>query len=1031
MLFACCLSMHMYAQNITVKGTVSDEKGETLPGVTVKVKGQSKGTVTDAAGKFSITGLTKGASLVISYVGFITSEVVISSSNNNLAIVLKGDSRSLEEVVVVGYGTQKRASLTGSVASVSSKELVVTKNVNLQNMVTGKLPGVRVIQKTAEPGQFTNQFDIRGLGSPLLIVDGVPRGDMPRMDPNDIESISVLKDGSAAVYGVRAANGVVLITTKNGEKGRAKIQYSMNYGIQTPAEMLKPVGAWDRAILFNETTMRSTTNPTRSYDDTYFQQLTNGEMPDTRWYDLVMRKTAPEQQHNVSVSGGSEKIDYYVNFGYSDQGSFFRTNSANYNRYNLRSNMNAQITNNLKAGIRLNMITDETNRQNIDSWQIFSTLWRSRPNDPLFTNNADGFYYHPDNISNVVALIHPELSGFVQNKKNIFQSNLSLDYQVPFIKGLSARGLFSYDKTINDDSNFREQYNEYRYVATNDSYQAYPMNSKTTLRRAYGTGFTRLLQASLRYERSFLSSHNVNALVLYEESYSQSYDFNAQREFEIPIPYLFAGNSANQQGNGSGLGENANRAVVGKFNYDYKSKYLFELAFRYDGSSKFPKGAQWGFFPGVSLGWRVSEEPFIKNKFQFLDNLKIRASYAQLGDDNAAAYQFVEGFDYPQAGGNRTTLPGGYVFGGSFTNALGFRNAPNPNITWFDATTKNIGLDIDMWKGLFGATVDLFQRDRDGLLATPSVVVPGTFGAGISQRNLNGDRSKGFEVELRHRYRLGEFSYNVSGFVSMTRTMLTKIIQPVRSNSYDEWKNNLLNRYTDIWFGKGAAGQYNSYEQIANSVYADGNTLPGDYIYEDWNGDGVIDASDDHPIATTTNPTQSFENQQNYPLMTFGLTIGADYKGFDLSLLFQGAAKSYISYGEQLLNPLLWDGNALDMQLDRWHPLDPTKDPYDQTNTWVPGYYAYGKVRPDIRSEFAIQKGNYLRLKSAELGYTIPLQKNLGKKVGIRNMRIYVNSYNLLTFTKVKGVDPEKPTDLYGYMYPLNKVFNFGGSITF
>ncbi len=1023
----------LFAQDalpISITGTVTDEREQALPGVSIKVKGTTTATMTDVDGRFRISVPDAGPVLVFSFIGYETKEVPLKGQTV-LRVQLEPAQKALDEVVVVGYGTQKRATLTGSVASVSAKELVTTKNTNLQNMLTGKLPGVRVVQKTSEPGQFTNQFDIRGLGSPLLIVDGVPRGDLPRMDPNDIESISVLKDASAAVYGVRAANGVILVTTKNGEKGKAKIEYSMNYGIQTPAEILNPVGAGDRAILFNEITMRSTTNPTRTYDDAYFEQLANGELPDTHWYDLVMRKTAPQQQHNVSISGGSDKMDYYANFGYADQGSFFKTNSANYNRYNLRTNLNAQITNNLKAGIKLNMITDETNRQNIDSYQIFSNLWRSRPNDPLYANNADGYYYHPDNIPNVVALTHPELAGFVQNKKSIFQSNLSLDYKMPFIKGLLARGLFSYDKTINDDANFKNEYDEYRYIASNDTYQTYRMNSKTNLRRAYSTSYTRLLQGSLNYDRSFGNSHNVKGLLLYEESYSQGYDFNAQREFEIPIPYLFAGNSTNQQGNGSGLSENANRAVVGRFNYDYRGKYLFEYAFRYDGSSRFPKGHQWGFFPSVSLGWRLSEEPFIKNNLPFVENLKLRGSYGKLGDDGAAAFQFIEGFDYPQGSYSRTGLPRGYVFGTTFTNALGFRNAPNPDITWFTATMKNVGIDADGWNGLLGFSADLFQRDRDGLLATPSVVVPGTFGAGISQANLNADRSKGFEIELRHRYRIGEFGYNVSGFVSITRTMMTKIAQPRRSNSYDQWRNNQIDRYNDIWFGKGAAGQYTSYDEIANSVYADATTLPGDYIYEDWNGDGVIDGNDDHPIATTTNPNGSFADQRNYPLMNFGMTIGGSYKGFDLNLLFQGAAKSYVSYGEQLLEPLAWDGNALELLFDRWHPADPAKDPYDPSNQWTSGYYAYGKTRPDTRSEFAIQNGAYLRLKSAELGYTIPLQKISAMKFGVQRLRIYVNSYNLLTFTKVRGVDPEKPSEMSGYLYPLNRIFTFGGSITF
>ncbi|MDR0575668.1 MAG: TonB-dependent receptor [Tannerella sp.] len=1021
-----------YAQNLKqVSGVVSDENGDPIIGATISVSGLLFGTATDLTGKFKLEVPANSEELTISYIGYLTQKVSIKNSNE-IVVTLKEDLQQLNEVVVVGYGTTKKATLAGSVVAINNEQLTITKSTNVQNMLTGKLPGVRVIQKTSEPGQFTNQFDIRGFGNPLLVVDGVPRGDLQRMDPNDIESISVLKDASAAIYGVRAANGVVLVTTKSGEKGKNQIEYSMYYGIQTPAEILNPINAHDRAVLFNEITMRSTSNPVRTYDDAYFEQLARGEMPDTDWYGLVMNQTAPQQQHNVSIRGGSDRTDYYINFGYTDQGSFFKTNSANYNRYNLRSNLNVQVTKGLKASLKLNMIMDETNRQNVATSEIFKTLWRSRPNDPLYANDTEPYYYHPDDIQNVVALIYPELGGYVKNKKNIFQSNMNLVYDIPFIQGLQAKAMFSYDKTYNDDSNYKQEYDEYRYIATNDSYQTYRQNSKTNLRRVFSTSYTTLWQTSLNYDRQF-NNHHVGALLLYEESYNQGYDFNAQREFDIPIPYLFAGNTTNQQGNGSGLTENANKAVVGRLNYDFKGKYILEGSFRYDGSSKFSQGHQWGFFPGAFAAWRISEEAFIKDndKLSFIQNLKLRGSYGELGDDTAGQYQFIEGFDYPQSDNSRTTISRGYVFGNSYTTALGFRNAPNPYISWYTATMKNVGIDVDVWNGLFGFSVDIFQRDRDGLLATPTVIVPGTFGAGISEANLNADRTKGFEIELRHRNKINDFSYNVSGFVSMTRTLLTKKVQPERSNSYDYWKNNQLNRYTDIWFGKGANGQYTSYQEIANSIYANATTLPGDPIYVDWNGDGVIDAQDDHPIATTTNPNEDVNGQRNYPLMNFSLNLGGEYKGFDLNLLFQGSAMAYVSYGEQLLEPLAWNGNALELLYDRYHPVDINKDPYDPSNEWVTGYYPYGKTRAESKSEFCIQNGAYLRLKSADIGYTIPVRKTWLKHIGIQRLRLFFNAYNLLTFTKVKGVDPEKPSETGGYIYPLNRTFNFGGSISF
>ncbi len=1023
----------VFAQNTTVKGKVVDDTGEPIIGVNITVVGnKSLGAITNLDGNFTLS-VPANATLDISFIGYKTQTIKLNGKTS-LHIVLKEDAEQLDEVVVIGYGTQKKATLTGAVAAISNEELTLTKNVNTQNMLTGKLPGLRVIQKTSEPGEFTNQFDIRGLGSPLFIVDGVPRNDFPRMDANDIESISTLKDASAAIYGVRAANGVVLVTTKSGKVQKAAIEYTGYYGIQTPAEILDPIGAYDRALLFNETTMRSTTNPTKTYDAQQLQDILDGKVPDTDWYGAILRNTAPQQQHNISIRGGNKTVDYYVNVGYNNQGSFFQTNSSKYERYNVRTNLNFNVIDHLKASVRLNYIQDRTRRQNIDTWQIFSKLWRSKPTDPIFANNTAPYYNHPTSgdIENVVPLIHPELSGHKDNKKDIFQSNFSLNYDFPFVKGLSANFMFSYDKTFNDNSNFQKEYNEYTYNEVSDSYDVYTRRSPTSLNRHYDTGFSRLWNASLNFERTFIDVHHVNAMLLYEESYSQDYNLEASRYFSIPIPYLFAGDSENQVGTGSGLNERANKALVGRLQYEYGGKYLANFSFRYDGSSLFPKGKQWGFFPSIELGYRISEEAFIKDNLSWLDNLKIRGSWGRLGDDSAGKFQFIEGFDYPSGGRNYNNPPG-YVFGSSFVNGLGFRNAPNMDITWFTATMKNIGLDADMWNGLLGFSFDVFQRDRDGLLDTPSIVVPGTFGTGLSQANLNADRTKGFELELRHRNSVNRnFSYNATGFVSMTRSMLTKKVQPSRSNSYDYWRNNVVGRYNDIWWGKEAAGSYQNYDEIANSIYSNSGTLPGDPIYEDWNGDGVIDSNDDHPIATTVKDgdNNDFQNKRNYPLMNFALTLGAQYKWFDISVQFQGSAMSYVSYGEQLYEPLAWDGNALPVLFDRWHPVDPDVDPYNPTTKWISGRYPYGKMRAEVDSKFNIQNGAYVRLKNMEVGFTVP--KNIvTDKLKINNIRLFVNAYNLFTITGVEGLDPERPTELYGYMYPLNRTFNFGGTIKF
>ena len=1024
----------IYAQNTkSVSGTITDETGFEVPGVNVSIKGTTTGVISDIDGKFSLS-VPANATLVVSYIGYVTQEIPVGN-NQTIDIILIEDALNLEEIVVVGYGTQKKGSLIGAVSAISSDALVATKNTNTQNLLTGKVPGVRVVQKTAEPGEYSNQFDIRGFGSPLIVVDGVPRSNFERMDPNEIENISVLKDASAAIYGVRAANGVVLITTKKGEKGKARIEYSMYYGIQNPAEMLVPVGAVDRMTLFNEKSMRSTTDPKLTYGQEMFDAYRNGTLKSTDWYKAAMRDNASQQQHNVSISGGGDKMDYYVNFGYLDQGGFLKSNDLNYNKYNLRSNLNAQLSNNLKASVRLNAILDEKERPRASTWEIYKTLWRSTPTEPVYANDREGYYDKPNgDIQNVVAMTNADVSGYNTQKKRIFQSTMDLTYNVPFIEGLSAKGLFSYDTQVDDNSEYTKEYNEYNYDEATNIYTAVARNAPTKLHRRYNTSYGTLWQVQLNYDKTFADTHNVNALILYEEAYNEKDNIYAQREFDIPLPYLFAGNSANQIGtsDSKGIGEYASKGIVGRLNYDFKSKYLAEFSFRYDGSSKFPKGKQWGFFPSALVGWRLSEETLIKENLSFVNNLKVRGSYGKMGDDGAAEYQFISGYDYPNVTGNtQDNYPIGYVFSGNFVNGLGFRSVANMNITWYTVKTLNIGLEADMWNGLLGFTFEVFRRNRDGLLAQRNISLTGSFGSTMPQENLNSDRTQGLELELRHRHKIGKVGYSIMGNISFTRTQNRYVESALYGNSYDYWRNSKAYRYNDIWFGRGDDGRFQSYDQIKNHpVFVDLGTLPGDYIYEDWNGDGIIDDMDDHPIATTTDADKSaFQDKRNYPLMNFALNLSADYKGFDLNLMFQGAGMSYVAYGEQLSAPLAWDGNALDMFMDRWRPADPTRDPYDPGNTWISGYYAYGAMAYKDNSRFAIQNGIYMRLKTTELGYTVPLLAL--HKVGIQRLRLFVNAYNLLTITGVKGVDPEKPAELNGYMYPLNRTFNFGTSITF
>lgn len=584
--------------------------------------------------------------------------------------------------------------------------------------------------------------------------------------------------------------------------------------------------------------------------------------------------------------------------------------------------------------------------------------------------------------------------------------------------------MYSYDYNIVDNKIFRKSYSEYAYDADTETYRiASTLQSPNNIRREYYAYGNSLYNISLNYDQKF-GDHGVGATFVYENASADGDNFYASRDLTIPIEYLFAGNTTNQIGsmsNGSSvLYEEATEAFVGRVNYDFRSKYLLEVAFRYDASSKFPQNTRWALFPSILGAYRISEEGFWKDSpLSFINNLKFRASYGELGDDAVLSYQFYQGYTYP-ASGSAQGLAGGYIFDGKYVNSSVSSGVPNKNITWRTSKITNIGMDFTAWHGLLGGTFEVFRRNRYGLTTTRQVSLPDIVGVGLPQENLNSDATMGFDFELTHANKIGDFSYDIRGNLSLARTKAMYVERAEDGNSYLNWRNNTNERWNNTWFAYSANGRFTSWEQIMSStVYIDRNAVPGDYNYEDWNGDGWISDLDVHPIASS-NPK---------PLINFGLTVYLDWKGIDLNVLLQGAARRTISYTELLLQPLWAETNALSQFMDRWHPEDPTADPYDPNVKWIEGYYAYTNSLPNANSDYNMQDASYLRLKSLELGYTFPA--SWISKAKIKNVRIYVNGYNLLTATKLRYVDPEHPSSSYGYMYPLNKTMNVGLNLKF
>ncbi len=622
--------------------------------------------------------------------------------------------------------------------------------------------------------------------------------------------------------------------------------------------------------------------------------------------------------------------------------------------------------------------------------------------------------------------------GSITSMNKSLTSQLNLTYDIPGIPGLTAKALFNVDYGVNDYNQLNDSFTLYTYDAANNVYIPNLVNSPSGITRAYYTHFNTLSQATLNYAHTFFHSHNITAMVTYEQSHETADNFSAYRDTEIPVAYLFGGLKNTDMAGGmdpNALQDRAHKSIIGRFNYDFKGKYLLEFSFRRDGNNLYKPGPdQWGFFPGGSIGWVLTNEKFFRSLISenFLSNLKIRASYGQTGDEaNAPAFNYVNGYTYPV---------NSYIFGSSAVNG----SAPklgNPGLTWSVNTIKNIALDFGLFNGKVDGTIEVFRNDRTGLPATPAIALPGTVGADVPQINYNSDRVQGLDFSLSYRNTFGNLGLRISGNIGTTRLENLNVLRTKSGNEYLNWIENQTNRYQNVWWGPEYAGQFTSYNQIynygVNTGGGNNNVVPGDYYYKDWNGDGVIDSKDNHPIATT-----------DIPLYNYGFSLGLSYKGFDMNMLLQGAAGVYVQYGEQFASPLNYGQSSLTRFLDSWHTADPAANVFDPNTKWVPGFYpAMGS--PSAQGTKAIQDASYLRVKSLEFGYSI--SPSVLKHIGVKKFRVYVNGYNLLTFTKLKNYDPEhqgpNPMDsnkpdpfavaYQGYTYPMNRTFNVGANVSF
>lgn len=987
-----------------ISGVITDQKGEAIIGANVVEKGTTNGTISDLDGNFTLDIQSEGI-LQISYIGYLDQEIR-TAGKTTMDVVLKEDTKILDEVVVVGYGVQRKETLTGSVVAVKGDDVMKSPSLNVANSLTGKLPGVIINSRSGKPGGDDPSILIRGRSttgntSPLIIIDGVERGGLGQLNPNDIESISVLKDASAAIYGARAANGVILVTTKRGTTEKPEINFSYNQGFTQPTRNPKMADSYTFASVYNEIELAE--GREARYTPAELQKFKDGSDPDypnTSWFDTVIKDFTPQHQMNVSINGMGEKVKYYLSFGETGQDGPFEKSSMSSKQYNIRSNVDVKVTDWLNVGVNLAGRSSKNNYPYHDG-DIYPHIYLYLPTWTAYWPGTD--YLKPNRDSENIFNRVSNAAGTRARRNRVFQSSFTFDLKIPKIEGLTASGNFSYDASFIDQKNMNTpSYVYFKDEKTGDYVKGLAGSSPTNAtleNKKEETSFT-YLNLKLNYLRTF-GSHTFGGLVGYEQSKSKSnYLFASRSDYlSTTIPQIFAGSSdKTKQSNDGNAGLGARQNVYGRLNYDFLSKYMLELTFRVDGSPNFPEGKRYGFFPSVLAGWRVSEEKFMEN-VDFIDNLKLRASYGKMGNDIVSAYQYLTLYSYND----------NYVIGNNDVTGLVQSGVPNPNITWEVANTYNVGVDAIFLNGLLGMELDVFKTNRSNILTKRSASFPAYTGLTLPDENIGKMNNKGFELTLTHQQAKNDFRYSISGNLSFARNEIVFMDEQPGAELYQLQTGKPIG--AKLYYR--ALGIFSTEDEIKSYPHLL-NTQPGDIKYEDVNKDGLIDSRDMVRI-----------NQTDEPEIVYGINANFEYKNFDLSLQFQGQERAKTSFNSSTHffrsmshsfgNFAAWRAN------DRWTP--------DNIHASMPRGDISTTHSNTYDSSLWLLDAGFLRLKNLEVGYTLP--KSICSKIGIQNLRVYASGFNLLIIydsMKDLGMDPE--TNEFWY-YPPQRIYNFGANITF
>lgn len=976
-------------QNGTCKGVVKDVAGEPVIGASVVVKGTTNGTITDFDGNFELSGVSKGAVLSISFVGYATQEVKYDGQAIN--VVLKEDTEMLDELVVVGYGVQKKANLTGSVASINAEALESRSVASVSAAMAGTMPGVTVIQTSGAPGAQSGSINIRGknsinAASPLVIVDGVP-GSMNNIDPQDIESISVLKDAaSAAIYGVQAANGVILITTKKGKSGqKARINYSGTVSWASPTATLNFLDAADYAMLYNEATLNDNPNASLLYSDEDIAAYRNGTKKSTDWYDEVFKSAAMETQHSLSITGGSENTTYMASLAYLFQDGL--SQEKDYERYNGRVNIDSKIAKWVNVGINASAYRGINSDEYTGFGSLLQYANRIAPTVPVY--NEDGSF-HFNGLDNPVAMQGNSGTSRTMDQ----QLNATAYVNLTPIEGLSIKGLY----------NLRHDYREWSAFKKNYVYGNETASKDTGKREGYQYYYNwnwYTSQLTANYMKSF-GDHNFNVLAGYEQV---EYTYRRTGAWRTGGGNNELGESLNTldastQKNVDNHHETARQSYFGRIQYDYLSKYLFEANFRADASSRFPKNNRWGYFPAFSAGWRVSEEAFLKDNVDWISNLKLRLGWGRTGNE-----ELSDGDIYPAVG---TYAYGSTMLGGSLYSTAYESRYVNDQLQWATVTNYELGIEAGFLNNKIGFELSLYKKITDDMLLY--LPIQGVVGMSAPAQNAGSVENTGFDLNIFHNNQINkDWSYAVNLNLAYVKNEITDMCgtEGVDPDYSTLWR---LEGYPiGTFYGYVANGLFKTQDELDNYPKRTGAEKLGDIKYKDLNGDGKITAADRDVIG------------KNFPTWTGGLNVAVYYKDFDFSMLWQGAFDVDTYFTGEATYAFYNSGKVLEKHMDRFHPTNnpdgnfPRLSLKDQTNYSI--------------SSFWLEDTSYLRLKNISLGYNLP--KSWLNQIGIERAKVYVTGENLLTFSGLDGLDAEAPADNRGAFYSNVKKISLGLKVSF